>query len=114
MNHICPTCFRPLEPSEDLQVSLDENCVIWKGIVVQLTPTETEIVVVLTSALGWANNEAIYEKVYASSDWPQERAINVHMSNIRRKFRDAQIPITVENSFFRKGGGRQYRLKYGF
>ena len=118
MNHICPTCLQMLPPGMDLHVSLDENCVIWKGIVCHLTRTETEIMTVLASGTEteWKHADRIIQGVYGGGDGPidADQALRVFMRQIRHKLRDSQIPIVIENSRSRTGDTRQYRLKYGF
>ena len=110
----CPCCFQPLPPSMDLTVSLDENCVIWKGICCNLCPTETEIMHVLAkSGPRWVHVDQIMLSVYGAGEPPSESCLRVHVTHIRRKLRDKQIPVLIECQGPRGGGTHKYRLRYG-
>lgn len=116
MSDVCPTCYRELPPGMDLTVSLEENTVIWKGICAQLRPIETEILHVLASAPagGWVVREQIYAKVYGAGEYPLSDTFKIHLVRLRRKMRDADIPVTIESSWYRGAGGHKWRLKYGY
>lgn len=119
MNHICPTCYQMLPPGMDgLSVSLDENCIIWKRVVCQLTRTEAEVASLLADADQgkWVMTDHLIARLYGAGEIPMfaDKALRVHIAHIRRKLKDAGIPVTVENSHYRKAGGHSWRFKYGY
>ena len=104
----CPTCFRPLPASADITVSLDENCVIWKGIRVDLSPNETVIMHVLKrGGHNWTHKERLMAALYGFGDPANDPVIGVYFSHIRRKLKDKGVPIEIES-----GGMGKFRLKY--
>ena len=108
----CPTCLRVLSPSTDLTVSLDENCLIWKGIRCDLTPTETVLVHILKkSGRNWLHIDRIMSALYGFGEEAEEGILRVYFSRIRHKLRDKQIPIEIESSGVGGGGQHKYRLK---
>lgn len=118
MNDLCPTCYQILPPGMDgLRVCLDENCLIWNRTSCQLTAREAEIASILIGAgRGWVSSERIVCRIYGAMDIPLTAidVLRVHIARIRRKMREADIPATIENSWYQGHGGHRYRLKWGY
>lgn len=110
----CPCCFQVLPERMELEVSLDHNCVMWKGIRCDLSPTETEYMHVLVKyGFRWVHIDSLVEGVYGHSDHPSNSCVRVHMTHIRRKLRDKQIPVIIAHQGGGAGGTQKYRLEYG-
>ena len=110
----CPCCRQDVPIADDLQISLDENVGIWKGIVVELTPSQAVILHVLVEAgLNWTTLDKLMHALYGGGEYAGDKIVSVQFSLIRRRFRDAQIPIEIENNWHMHGGGKKYRLRYG-
>ncbi|MGI9292557.1 MAG: winged helix-turn-helix domain-containing protein [Pseudomonadales bacterium] len=112
----CPTCFQELPVRADLTVSLDENCAIWKGIRCDLTRQQTAILYVLAAERPgrWVTFDKLIADVYGVYSEPTtENNLTVQTSYLRRKLRDAGMPIAIANSWYStRGKGKQYRLVY--
>ena len=115
MKCVCPTCYQTLPMAFDgIRVVSEENCFIWKTLSCKLTPTETDIMSVLVDAAPhWLSTEDILYKAIGL-EAPMAKALSVHFTHIRRKLRDAQIPIVIASQGRAGGGHRNFRLEYGY
>jgi DNA-binding response OmpR family regulator len=99
----------------DLTVSLEENCVIWKGVRANLTPAEAEIMQMFVAADGLLSCDGLMRGLHGNvRDLPGDNSIRVHISNLRRKLRAADIPITIVPVFNGKKWDRGWRLVHGY
>jgi len=114
MNDLCPCCHEPLPEMDMLVVSLDENCIVYKGVVCQLTPIETEIMYCLDKgAPEYTDVGRIYLAVWGASDPPNDSSLRAHFSHMRDKFVSSMVDIKIESAGVRGGGMHKYRLRYG-
>lgn len=115
MTDICRTCFQMLPPEIDLTVSLDDNCVIWRGVRVRVRPAEAEIMQMFIAAQGPLGYDCIMRGLHGHvRELPGDNSIRVHISKLRRKLRDADIPITIVPVFSGKRAPRGWRLVHGY
>ncbi len=98
----CPTCYQELPPAMDLSLDLKSNALLWKGIKVQFRPKEAEVLSVLMDKAddcGWVSLDCLMNSVWANGDYPGDKTVSTYMCIIKRKIKDAQIPITIENGW---------------
>ncbi len=110
--HPAPTAALTAEVMDfgKLQISLSARQVTWEGTAVDLTQTEFDLFVFLASSPGrvFSRSELI-EQVLGYHGDGYEKAINPHLSRLRRKL-DRAAPNAT---FFRASWGVGYAFCYG-
>jgi DNA-binding response OmpR family regulator len=94
----------------DLQIDLDSHVIIKSGKVIQLTPTEFDLLVTLAGQPGRVfNRQQLLEASQGVAYEGYERSIDVHIKNLRAKLEpDPKKPVYIETVF-----GLGYRFKQG-
>jgi len=114
MTSLCPCCHEPLRDTDALVVSLDENCVMYRGIVCHLTAIETEIMHCLhQGSPEYSDVGRIFLAVYGGGALPDGGCLRTHMTHIRRKMEAAEMDIQIESTQRLRGEMNAYRLRYG-
>ena len=75
---------------------------------VSLTNQESRILVALCRGTGTVSREALYGEAFQRSWEPDDRALDVHVENLRRKFKTVCRPISVIGSV--RGEGYEVKV----
>jgi DNA-binding response OmpR family regulator len=95
-----------------LTVCLNTNAVLWRGRMVQLTPTEAEVLSILQDRFPrWVRTDSIMAGVYGMGETRLPKTITDFVATMNRKLREGLIPARAESGWFVGAGGGKYRLR---
>ena len=94
-----------LSLGNELYIDLDKEKVTVEGEEIKLTATEYEILALLASNPGsLVTKEKIYASIWTYNSEGSERTVDVHITNLRRKLKDA-------GKYIKNVRGRGYRIE---
>jgi len=99
--------------SQDVRVDIDNNTLVWKTITCQLTPNQAILVKYLVdNQHRWVHSDTLMQILYGAEGGPESQILSVMISYVRRRLRDAEIPLVLESGWHNNAGGFRYRARY--
>jgi DNA-binding response OmpR family regulator len=97
-DHLCPVCGGPRNFTSPIVFHNEEA--YWQGARLKLSPTEAQYLKVLSDRPRTVvSKESMYILLYAhlpDCDQPAEKIMDVYMCKLRKRLKQAGVPIVIE------------------